>query len=139
MSGSIARLFSRLRAFFRNPWNQYGCIYVGRYSPGREKIDGYVEPDGKPIGSVPPKVVVVFRDAQPIGTTEEFEPHSKGWWYRVILASPLDPRDVLQDRIKVFALDNLGSRSALRAEGGPQLAFIKDSDAAAAGSGDRVT
>jgi hypothetical protein len=48
------------------------------------------------------------------------------WRFRVELGEPLDPRAVLEDRIKVFAVDRRGSRSELQINGAVQLGFLRD-------------
>jgi hypothetical protein len=128
-------MLSRLLAWWKRSGtdrvSRYGAPYVGNFEPHDSGIVGDVaDPSG--YNRFPPTAIIVLKNGDPIGSTTQIERRSNGWRFAFELDEPIIPEDILRDRISVFAVDNLGARSALTMLGAVQLEYLRSSDGAVA-------
>jgi hypothetical protein len=122
----LFRLLSSIRCSWRGGWadpvSRYGAVFRGTYQLGDKNVSGIVA-HFRHVSDRPPASIVVFLDDKMIGGTEKFEDCNRNW--RFAVGVDFTPQDILHSRLKVFALDRVGGRSALLADGTAQLAYLK--------------
>jgi hypothetical protein len=124
ISDFAQRLVLVVRDSLPNPW-YYGTRYEGRYWAEEARIVGLVASVRGDFRR-PPVSVSATCDDRTIATTRDIEVRGESWGFSLELGAPPDPRDILEDRIKVFAVDKLGTTSALRIDGTAQISHIRE-------------
>jgi hypothetical protein len=126
---NVLGAFSRLRALIKegatDPVAYYGTTYQGMYEALGSRIFGTVS-DCSGNNRYQPAQVVVTREGEAIGSTDQFDLRANGWIFEIEFASPFTTGDILQERLAVFAVDRRGSRSKLMLDGAVQLSYVKE-------------
>jgi hypothetical protein len=129
----IDRLLSRFRSIkdvLGDPGRKEGTLYRGRFVLNGRCVEGWVvRYDGGP--SCPPESVTVSYSDEVIATIREFtiREFTNGpprWQFVFDTGSDITVPDVLQERFKVVAVNNLGQQLALLPEGRMQLDYIRE-------------
>ncbi len=123
--GALRRLHSLIKEGAANPYNHYGTTYQGLYEPIGRRIIGTVV-DCSKLNRYPPSSVIVTRNNELIGATNQFVSRTNGWIFEIDFDTPFTPNDILHERLGVFALDRLGCRNTLNVDGAVQLSFVRE-------------
>ena len=128
---SLPSLVERIRSALRDGWadpaRRYGAIFVGKYRATGNRIWGTV---GDPRTDIymskhPPSSMETALDGATVGRTTRFEQDGKKWRFEMSVGCEVTSNVLLEDRLRVYAVDRLGGRSALRLEGADELAHIR--------------
>ena len=120
----ISRLRTSLRAGAADPVGHYGMTFEGSYEPYGHQISGFVKSRGSDKGYAPAAVIVIL-NGQIAESTSQLTRSGNGWRFNFNFPEPFTARDVLRERVKVFALDHRGGRSELLIDGAVQLSYIR--------------
>jgi hypothetical protein len=123
--GALDRLRQRLKEGAHDPIARWGVTYQGAYEAVGSRIIGTVA-DCSGNNRYPPICVVVTRDGDSIGVSNELVPMSNGWTFEIDCDSPFTPNDILKERLTVCAVDRVGARYNLKVNGAVQLGFVKE-------------
>src|SRR5271168_3961374 len=106
----VDRLLSRLRTIrdvLGDPGRKEGTLYRGKFALKGRCVEGWVvRYDGGP--SCPPECVTVSYSDAVIATIREFTNDPPRWQFVFDTGSDITVSDVLQERFKVVAVNNLG-------------------------------
>jgi hypothetical protein len=127
----LARLFSALKGGLSKAPASFGVTYIGHFEPDGRRIAGNVVDVTQASERVAdwlvnrPTLLVAQLNGVQIGSGSSFERQGTGWRFEFDVNQTITAEDVLQDRLKVFALDHNQSRSEIRIDGAVQLSYVK--------------
>lgn len=120
-------LLSRLRSFtglLVDPIRPLGSLYSGKFTLKGRTVEGWVRRcDG--ATPRPPDSITITYSGNVIGTIREFPDGPPP--YRFVLDTGFDitTADVLQERFRVFAVNNIGQQFHLQTDGKAQVDYIR--------------
>jgi hypothetical protein len=124
----VDRLLSRLRSIkdvLGDPGRKEGTRYRGKFELKGRCVEGWAaRDDGGP--SCPPEFVTVSYNDEVIATIREFTSAPPRWHFVFDTGTDITAADVLQERFKAVAVNNLGQQLALRPEGRMQVGYIRE-------------
>lgn len=106
-----------------DPITRYGSVYIGWYDLQDWGVSGVVSHYNR-VSTRPPYSIIATNGGEVAGSVNEFAPaENTSWRFQIQLA--FTPLDILRDRLAVFAVDRLGSRSRLKVLGEAQLIYVR--------------
>jgi hypothetical protein len=130
-TGKLARLFSVLKGGLSKAPANFGITFIGSFEPDGQRIAGNVVDVTQASVRIDdwlvnrPTLVIAELGGVSIGSGSKFERQGNGSRFEFDVNQLITPQDVLQDRLRVFALDHKHSRSELRIDGAVQLSYVK--------------
>jgi hypothetical protein len=121
---ALSRFRSALREGWADPATHYGSVFHGKYVLRDRRISGTVAHLFR-ASRRPPASILVVRHGDIIGSTDQFDHGDRMWRFSVDLALDITSDDILGSRLKVFAVDRVGSRNELQPDGAAELNFVK--------------
>jgi len=123
----VDRLLSRFKSFtgyLGDPIKREGSIYRGTFRLEGRHVEGSVWRFDGSLPSPPDSVTIAY-SGEVIGTIQEFTGGPPRWQFVFDTGFDITTADVLRERFTVFAVNNLGQKFVLQADGRMQVGYIR--------------